>query len=125
MLPAPMLVPSPTSASPMYERCGIFDLAPRWVFFISTYVPALAPSSMVTPGRRYANGPTWHPRPTVDDRTCALTTTESSPTRESLSLIHISEPTRRTPISYAVFCLKKKKNYKNKKKINKTNKKYY
>src|SRR5665647_1415236 len=26
-----------------------------------------------------------------------------------LSLIHISEPTRRTPISYAVFCLKKKK----------------
>src|SRR5665647_3751810 len=27
----------------------------------------------------------------------------------SLSLIHISEPTRRTPISYAVFCLKKTK----------------
>src|SRR5664279_3366266 len=26
---------------------------------------------------------------------------------QSLSLIHISEPTRRTPISYAVFCLKK------------------
>src|SRR5665647_362769 len=25
-----------------------------------------------------------------------------------LSLIHISEPTRRTPISYAGFCLKKK-----------------
>src|SRR5680860_1601339 len=30
--------------------------------------------------------------------------------RVGLSLIHISEPTRRTPISYAVFCLKKKKN---------------
>src|SRR5680860_1684324 len=29
----------------------------------------------------------------------------------NLSLIHISEPTRRTPNSYAVFCLKKKKNY--------------
>src|SRR5680860_1695691 len=28
---------------------------------------------------------------------------------DALSLIHISEPTRRTPISYAVFCLKKKK----------------
>src|SRR5665647_1000772 len=28
--------------------------------------------------------------------------------RQYLSLIHISEPTRRTPISYAVFCLKKK-----------------
>src|SRR5665647_3539320 len=27
----------------------------------------------------------------------------------ALSLIHISEPTRRTPISYAGFCLKKKK----------------
>src|SRR5664279_2516557 len=26
-------------------------------------------------------------------------------TAHSLSLIHISEPTRRTPISYAVFCL--------------------
>ena len=26
-----------------------------------------------------------------------------------LSLIHISEPTRRRGISYAVFCLKKKK----------------
>ena len=35
-----------------------------------------------------------------------------------LSLIHISEPTRRTPISYAVFCLKKKKILK--KKNNKT-----
>src|SRR5665647_2850831 len=31
-----------------------------------------------------------------------------------LSLIHISEPTRRTPISYAVFCLKKKKKIANK-----------
>src|SRR5665647_3776763 len=27
-------------------------------------------------------------------------------TAGTLSLIHISEPTRRTPISYAVFCLK-------------------
>src|SRR5680860_674509 len=28
--------------------------------------------------------------------------------QQFLSLIHISEPTRRTPISYAVFCLTKK-----------------
>ena len=28
---------------------------------------------------------------------------------DDLSLIHISEPTRRYAISYAVFCLKKKK----------------
>src|SRR5665647_3752228 len=33
-------------------------------------------------------------------------------TVHKLSLIHISEPTRRTPISYAVFCLKKKKTLK-------------
>ena len=36
--------------------------------------------------------------------------------------IHISEPTRRTPISYAVFCLKKKKKNKKKKKKNKQKK---
>ena len=34
---------------------------------------------------------------------------------EALSLIHISEPTRRTPISYAVFCLKKKRKEKRRK----------
>ena len=33
----------------------------------------------------------------------------ASGTGQALSLIHISEPTRRTPISYAVFCLKKNK----------------
>eukprot|EP00658_Telonema_sp_P-2_P080298 TRINITY_DN7965_c0_g1_i3.p2 TRINITY_DN7965_c0_g1~~TRINITY_DN7965_c0_g1_i3.p2 ORF type:complete len:116 (-),score=39.96 TRINITY_DN7965_c0_g1_i3:96-443(-) len=33
---------------------------------------------------------------------------DNSP-REGLSLIHISEPTRLLSISYAVFCLKKKK----------------
>ena len=36
-------------------------------------------------------------------------TTQEGHTILHLSLIHISEPTRRTPISYAVFCLKKKK----------------
>ena len=40
-----------------------------------------------------------------------------------LSLIHISEPTRRTPISYAVFCLKKKKKKKQTKNSNKKKKK--
>src|SRR5678815_5717074 len=33
-------------------------------------------------------------------------------TRHYLSLIHISEPTRLLSISYAVFCLKKKKKHK-------------
>src|SRR5674476_194766 len=37
-----------------------------------------------------------------------------------LSLIHISEPTRQAEISYAVFCLKKKKNKYQKKKKKKT-----
>ena len=37
---------------------------------------------------------------------------------DALSLIHISEPTRRVVISYAVFCLKKKN--KKKQKQNKT-----
>eukprot|EP00658_Telonema_sp_P-2_P079401 TRINITY_DN7659_c0_g2_i2.p1 TRINITY_DN7659_c0_g2~~TRINITY_DN7659_c0_g2_i2.p1 ORF type:complete len:151 (+),score=25.18 TRINITY_DN7659_c0_g2_i2:699-1151(+) len=32
-----------------------------------------------------------------------------APLRDDLSLIHISEPTRLLSISYAVFCLKKKK----------------
>src|SRR5680860_583526 len=36
------------------------------------------------------------------------TTIRECATIHKLSLIHISEPTRRTPISYAVFCLKKK-----------------
>src|SRR5664279_1722612 len=39
----------------------------------------------------------------------ALLLAERAPELLDLSLIHISEPTRRTPISYAVFCLKKKK----------------
>src|SRR5665213_3760288 len=34
----------------------------------------------------------------------------SQGTLQALSLIHISEPTRQAEISYAVFCLKKKKN---------------
>src|SRR5665648_1131872 len=34
---------------------------------------------------------------------------EPRPTNRALSLIHISEPTRLGMISYAVFCLKKKK----------------
>ena len=40
-----------------------------------------------------------------------------------LSLIHISEPTRLRRISYAVFCLKKKKKTKKKKKKTKRKKK--
>ena len=45
-----------------------------------------------------------HPRVQDAGEDCALTGQE-------LSLIHISEPTRRVVISYAVFCLKKKKEH--------------
>src|SRR5678810_1453229 len=40
----------------------------------------------------------------------------------TLSLIHISEPTRQAEISYAVFCLKKKKKIKRRKSKIKSNK---
>src|SRR5665647_2604566 len=55
------------------------------------------------------NAPRFH----IMDR-CPPTRLPLSPYRPSrsvskLSLIHISEPTRRTPISYAVFCSKKQK----------------
>ena len=46
-----------------------------------------------------------------DETTLNLIIGDTQATRDiiyKLSLIHISEPTRRTPISYAVFCLKKK-----------------
>ena len=42
------------------------------------------------------------------------TWTWGNPAVYELSLIHISEPTRLGMISYAVFCLKKKKKKKNK-----------
>ena len=38
-----------------------------------------------------------------------ITNKEAEELGYSLSLIHISEPTRQEAISYAVFCLKKKK----------------
>src|SRR5678815_5868489 len=70
------------------------------------------------------NEPLKFPAPTVDkDRTVSRRSEPSSRTAltgeqpdpwdllqpQDLSLIHISEPTRLLSISYAVFCLKKKK----------------
>src|SRR5665647_3685311 len=58
---------------------------------------------------------------TLEDWVIGMSTSVMTWSVSYLSLIHISEPTRRTPISYAVFCLKKKKkqNLKKKKKKNK------
>src|SRR5678810_1327716 len=45
-------------------------------------------------------------------RPCRSVGSEPRPTRSAhLSLIHISEPTRQAENSYAVFCLKKKKQH--------------
>src|SRR5680860_1744403 len=103
-----------TALDPLLDRiCPILESLPRVsrrslpprgaASVIASYLPEQ--SAQVPPifnGLRYAH-PGLHPRP-------------SSPTSGvvkrafifALSLIHISEPTRRTPISYAVFCLKKK-----------------
>ena len=52
IVPAPTFVPSPTSASPRYERCGTFVPSPIRVFLSSTKVPALARAASTVPGRR-------------------------------------------------------------------------
>src|SRR5680860_413354 len=52
-----------------------------------------------------AGSATGRQSPPATARPSARTAPPPIPRR--LSLIHISEPTRRTPISYAVFCLKK------------------
>ena len=44
----------------------------------------------------------------TEQKSFALDLYDRNKKDKNLSLIHISEPTRRTPISYAVFCLKKK-----------------
>ena len=52
----------------------------------------------------------WHGKaPNDEEYKVAMEELEKAGEALCLSLIHISEPTRRTPISYAVFCLKKKK----------------
>ncbi len=49
-------------------------------------------------------------RTRLDTPVICLSAKSDVDTRVVLSLIHISEPTRLRRISYAVFCLKKKKN---------------
>ena len=54
-------------------------------------------------------GEAWRLAEGADSSAKILSFFHALPIALNLSLIHISEPTRRTPISYAVFCLKKKK----------------
>ena len=60
-------------------------------------------------------GPGSKPVPLTDAEVYRMGV-ETRSVKVNLSLIHISEPTRQAEISYAVFCLKKKKKSKTKKK---------
>src|SRR5438132_875244 len=58
MVPAPMLQPSPITASPRYVRWLALLPLPSTVFFSSTKFPTRACSASCAPGRSRANGPT-------------------------------------------------------------------
>ena len=58
------------------------------------------------------------PVETPEQDTAAADVPDDVETGPVLSLIHISEPTRQAEISYAVFCLKKKKKTKKQKTTN-------
>src|SRR5680860_1714226 len=80
--------------------------SPTWVRSSEQAVETWQPVSLVMaledePADRHAGMVSDH-RDVLEDLTGLANTLLE------LSLIHISEPTRRTPISYAVFCLKKK-----------------
>ena len=47
-----MLVCSPISASPMYDRWGTFEPVPIVEFFVSTKAPILPSVPSIVPGRR-------------------------------------------------------------------------
>src|SRR5660398_226137 len=67
--------------------------------------------SPLSPPRTRSGATGWRPFPPV----CGTPDLCCGPcAAQILSLIHISEPTRLRRISYAVFCLKKKKTKKNK-----------
>src|SRR5674476_1617495 len=82
----------------------------------TTFMYVLGKGTPIVPLRRL--GAKGLPRQTGDASVIPYPSTSSPPETDShssttdLSLIHISEPTRQAEISYAVFCLKKKKNNK-------------
>src|SRR5664279_6274880 len=98
-------------------RTAWFLLQPqRWSFRSIAECEALILAAAQRYAELGANGRRVHIRVTsrpyaVRDWARALDANTPHPlstwTEFLLSLIHISEPTRRTPISYAVFCLKK------------------
>src|SRR4051812_41676835 len=81
-----MLVPSPISASPTYDRCGTFEASPILAFLVSTKAPILPREPSSVPGRRYENGPTVAPSPITASSPCVRTTVAPAPTSTSLSV---------------------------------------
>src|SRR5664279_4333868 len=92
---------SPTPVRRLARRAW-FAFGRAWMV-PQAWVPGLPPEQM-SPALPC---PTPSPRHVPDTRPIVwFRRAPNHPCR--LSLVHISEPTRRTPISYAVFCLKKK-----------------
>src|SRR5678815_1848221 len=76
---------------------------------------ALAPS-YIPPRSAHCASRAWYRAASACPPSRCWATSPANPDRPTafsvrLSLIHISEPTRLLSISYAVFCLKKKKNH--------------
>src|SRR5215475_2239653 len=69
MVPAPTLTPSPTVASPTYERCGTFDPRPIVDFLSSTKLPTFALGPTCESGRRWQKGPRFASSSIADSRT--------------------------------------------------------
>ena len=105
------------------ESLDAFAFDPRVCAFEKTATSATSPSFFFVPDATESDAclALWLERSAValadararwEPREAAEAATElaaaAAAAARALSLIHISEPTRRTPISYAVFCLKKK-----------------
>eukprot|EP01016_Furgasonia_blochmanni_P046561 TRINITY_DN6729_c0_g1_i13.p3 TRINITY_DN6729_c0_g1~~TRINITY_DN6729_c0_g1_i13.p3 ORF type:complete len:111 (-),score=32.97 TRINITY_DN6729_c0_g1_i13:34-366(-) len=85
-----------SAASDVYKR-QVYDMMCKYSFRQAFY-------------RQVERGNRWY-AVNINNTTNMKAKGENSTNKaqpQGLSLIHISEPTRRTPISYAVFCLKKK-----------------
>src|SRR5678816_1710064 len=97
----------PNSGTPSTSGYDMLVTLPVWIS---------AAAALVTAGVTRLVAPVWSFGPNGEALTtdlqslCANATGLADKAANELSLIHISEPTRLLSISYAVFCLKKKKN---------------
>ena len=106
---------SAEAAETAEAKSGVSAFAKKnWKWLVPVVVVAAAGAVfLIGGGNKAASGDVTYAEttPVRQDVSNSLSGTGTlNPANTYLSLIHISEPTRRTPISYAVFCLKKKKN---------------